>query len=212
MHIDRPDQIAVASKAAHAADPVSASGLVFVLASGTPATRASSGGGRAQEASLNGLVGEVVDVAPVLPLGHAPVVVAAAVRVADEERAHLVFGTKIDDLPLGPSADFVFRPLELLPAPGASLVAALLPGDFSRLLCSLALERTDTASGHDERLARARRHGGKAGFLPGPRLTEPHRDWLPLVGLPRRRAVRSHGSTQAYRPQRSLATERALSS
>src|SRR5690349_12795399 len=37
MHIDRPDQIAVASKAARAAHPVSDSGLVFVPASGTPA-------------------------------------------------------------------------------------------------------------------------------------------------------------------------------
>jgi len=181
MHIDRADQIAVASKAALAAHPVSASGLVSVLASGTPATRASFGAGRAQDASLKGLVGEVVYVAPVLPLRHAPVVVAAtvagadAVRVADEERAHLVFGTKIDDCPggfvseityapLGPSANFVLRHLELLPTPGAFLAAALLPGDVSRLLCSLAFEGADTASGHDERLARGGRHGGQVDF------------------------------------------------
>jgi hypothetical protein len=181
MHIDRPDQIAVAAFAALAAHPVSASGLVCVLASGTPATRASFGAGEAQDASLTGLVGKVVDVSPVLPLGHAPVVVAAAVagahavRVADEERAHIVLDTKIDDLPrglvseithapLGPSADFVLRPLELLPAPGAFLAAALLPGELSRLLCSLAFEGADTASGHDERLARVGGHGGQMDF------------------------------------------------
>ena len=181
LHIDRPDQIAVASEAAPAANPVSASGLVCVLASGAPATRASFGAGEAQDASLHGLVGEIVDVAPVLPLRHAPVVVAAAiliadaVRVADEEAAHLVFDTKIDDLPrglvseitystLGQSADFVLRPLELLPAPGAFLAATLLPVDLSRLLCSLAFEGADTASGHDERLARVGRHGGQVDF------------------------------------------------
>jgi hypothetical protein len=181
MHIDRADQIAVASKAAHAAHPVSASGLVSVLASGAPATRASFGAGRAQDASLKGLVGEVVDISTVLPLPHASVVVAAAVagadavRVADEERADPVIDAEIDDCPrgfvseithasLGPSADGVLRPLELLPAPRVFLAAALLPGDVSRLLCSLAFEGADAAPGDNESLARASCHCGQVDF------------------------------------------------
>src|SRR5215471_20194440 len=60
MHIDRPDQIAVASEAALAAHPVSASGLVCVLASGAPATRASFGPGEAQDAGVLAFVGEIV--------------------------------------------------------------------------------------------------------------------------------------------------------
>ena len=37
MHIDGPHEIAVAAKPAATADPISAFGFVFVLASGTPA-------------------------------------------------------------------------------------------------------------------------------------------------------------------------------
>src|SRR5215471_18804770 len=54
MHIDRTHEIAVAAKPAATADPISSFGLVFVLASGTPATGASFGAGRARDASLRG--------------------------------------------------------------------------------------------------------------------------------------------------------------
>ena len=79
MHIDRTHQIAMASKAALAADPVSPPGFVCVLASGTPAAGSSFGAGRAQDASLLAFVREVVNVLTVFPLCHAPVVMAALV-------------------------------------------------------------------------------------------------------------------------------------
>ena len=145
MHIDRTDQVAMAVKPAVSADPGSSFGLVFVLASGTPATDASFGAGRARDASLRGCMGEVVDVFPVFPLRHAAVVVPAtvasadAVRIADEERADLVLDAEVDDFasclvaqvahaPLGSATHLVFRPLQLLPTARVLLAAALLFG------------------------------------------------------------------------------------
>ena len=56
MHIDRANEITMATEAALAARPSSAFGLVFVLASGTPAAGASFGAGRARDAGLLGFV------------------------------------------------------------------------------------------------------------------------------------------------------------
>jgi hypothetical protein len=165
MHIDRPDEVAVASKATLAANPSSAFGLV--LTSRTPATGSSFGGGRARDAGLRGLVSQVVDILAVFPQGHAPVVVAAAilvahaVRVADEERAYLVFHAEVDHLaarlvteithaPLYPPAYLVLGALELLPAAGLFGTPGLLPADLSDLLRSPSFERADAAPGHDQ--------------------------------------------------------------
>ena len=68
MHIDRANEITVAPKAALAARPSSAFGLVFVSASRTPAAGSSFGAGQARDAGLLGFMGEIVDVASVFPL------------------------------------------------------------------------------------------------------------------------------------------------
>ena len=90
MHIDRAHQIAMTSKAALAADPVSPPGLVCVLASGAPAAGSSFGAGRAQDASLLAFVREVVNVLAVFPLRHAPVVMATTVPGAHAVRSEPV--------------------------------------------------------------------------------------------------------------------------
>ena len=108
----------------------------------------------------------------VIPAG-APV--AHAVRVADEERSHVLFDAKVDDLPrgfvpqvadapLGPTTDRVLRPLELLPAPGVLLAKALLLGDLPELPASLPLETANAAPGDNERRASVGSHSGQVDF------------------------------------------------
>src|SRR5207245_5339249 len=82
MHIDRANEITMATKAALAARPSSAFGLVTMPAAGTPAAGASFGAGRARDAGLLRFVGEVINVAAVFPLPHAAVVMSATVPVA----------------------------------------------------------------------------------------------------------------------------------
>jgi len=128
MHIDRANEITMATEAALAARPSSAFGLVTMPAAGTPAAGASFGAGRARDAGLLRFVGEVINVAAVFPLRHAAVVMSATVPVAhamwvaDEECADLVLDTEVDDCAsglvsqvadalFGPSAHFVLRAL-----------------------------------------------------------------------------------------------------
>jgi hypothetical protein len=107
MHIDRAYEVAMEAPPARAARPISSFGLVFVLASGTPATRSSFGAGEAQVASLFAFMREVVDIASIFPLRHAAIVVtptvllADAMRIADEERPHSVLDAEVDHLPGG---------------------------------------------------------------------------------------------------------------
>jgi hypothetical protein len=107
MHIDRAHEIAMTAKPAATTGPVSSPGLVFVPANRTPARCSSFGAGEARDAGLFGFMGEVVDVAAVFPQGHTVIVISAgapvahAVRVADEERSHVLFDAKVDDLPCG---------------------------------------------------------------------------------------------------------------
>ncbi len=181
VHIERADQVTVAPKAALAARPSSAFGLVLVPTSGTPATGSSFGAGRARYAGLHGFLGQVVDGFAVFPQGHALVVVPAtvpgahAVRVANEERPDLVFYTKVDDLarrfvpeiahaPLNPLARLVLRALQLLPAPGVFLAAALLLGELPELSVALPFEGADAAPGHNQCVARTRGDGCKMDF------------------------------------------------
>ena len=178
MHIDRPDEIAVAAKPAGATSPGASCGLVLVTASGTPARCASFRASEAQDVALRGFVGEVVDVAPVLPLRQTPIVMPPTcagthtVRVADEERPHAVRDAKVDNCPRGfvsqvtdpslrPSADRVPGPLQLLPALRMLLTARLLFGKPTELLAALSLERADPPPRDDERLARAGGDGGQ---------------------------------------------------
>src|SRR6266487_1973701 len=104
MHVDRANQITVATKAAGAACPRSSLGLVLMPAARTTATGSSFGAGEARDAGLLGFEPEVVDVLAILPQGHALMVmpalsgVAHSVRIADEEPSHLVLDAKVDDL------------------------------------------------------------------------------------------------------------------
>ena len=181
MHIDRADEVAMEASPALAARPISSFGLVFVLASGTPTTRSSFGAGEAQDASLLAFMREVVDIASVFPLRHAAIVVstrvliADAMRVADEERPHSLLDAEVDHLPgglvpqvadasLGPATDFVLRALQLLPAARVLLAPALLSGELAELPASLPFERANTAPGHDQRLARVGGHGSEVDF------------------------------------------------
>lgn len=181
MHIDRANEVAMAPKTAPAADPVSSPGLLFVLASRTPARCSSFGAGRARDAGLVRCVGEVIAVTAVFPLRHAAIVVAAAVpvahavRVADEEPSHPVLDAKVDDParglmpeiahpPLGPSTDRVLGPLELLEASGVLLALAQLLGKLPELLVALPLDTADAAPGDDERLAHVGGDSGQVDF------------------------------------------------
>jgi hypothetical protein len=166
MHIDRAHQVTVAHKAADATRPISPFGLVTMPTCRTPARCASFGAGEAHDVGLCGFVGGVIDVFPICPQGHALVVmppsisVEHAVRIADEEAAHVLLNTEVNEgprgfmtrithAPLRSAADFVLRSLEFLPAARVFLTAALLAGELSQLSVTLAFERADAASGHD---------------------------------------------------------------
>jgi hypothetical protein len=105
MHIDRADEIAVTDKPAGAADPVSVPGLMTMPAAGTPATCSSFGAGRARDAGLFGFVRQIVKIFAVFSPCHALVVVPAlvlladAVRIADEESSYLVLHAEVDHCP-----------------------------------------------------------------------------------------------------------------
>jgi hypothetical protein len=181
MHIDRANEIAVARKAAGAADPISILGFVAMPTARTPARCPSFGAGEARDVSLLGFVSEVVDVLAVLPQGHALVVVTTSitvtntVRVADEERSHVPlhaevnhltgrFVPQIADTPLGSAAVLVPGALQLLPAPRVLLAPALLFGELAQLPAALPLERANAAPGHDHCSTRIRRHSGQVDF------------------------------------------------
>ena len=174
MHIDRTHEVAMSAKPAATARPGSAPGLVLMPADRTPAAGASFAAGRARDAGPFRFMGEVVDVAAVFPLGHAAIVmpsfilIAHAMRIADEERSHLVLDAEVDDRPgglvpqvthasLGTAADLILRALQFLPAPGMLCAAAVLFGELAELSASLPLERADAAPSDDERF------GGRGG-------------------------------------------------
>ena len=178
MHIDRADEIAVATKAAGAACPIAVLGLVRMPADRTPARCSSFRAGEARDAGLCRFVREIDNVLAVLPQGHTLVVmparlsVAHAVRVAYEERSYLLFDAEVDDrsgrlvpqvadTPLGSSAVLVPGALQLLPASGVLGAAALLFSELAQLPAPLPLERTNAAPGHDSRLACVGGHGGQ---------------------------------------------------
>ena len=181
MHIDRANEVAVAPKATAVARPGSASGLVRMPAAGTPAAGSSFGAGEARDAGERRFMGQVVDVPTVFPQGHALVVTAAsacpsdAVRIADEERSHLLFDAKGNHLPGGlmpEIADTAFAaaaqpapgPLQLPPATRALLAATLLFGQPAQLLAALSFEGTDAASRDDQGRPRIRGHRRQVDF------------------------------------------------
>ena len=170
MHIDTPDEIAMPAKPADATRPGSSPGLVTMPAAGTPATSSSFRAGEAQDAGLLGFMGQVINVTAVFPLSHAAIVmpasvpVADAMRIADEERPHLVLDAEVDhlpgglmpqiaDAPLGPAAHLVPGALQFLPAAGVFGAPALLFGELPELLAALSLEATDPSPCDNHRLA-----------------------------------------------------------
>ncbi len=181
MHIDRAHQIAVANKAAGAARPSSAFGLVTMPTDWTPARCASFGAGEAQDAGLCGFVAEVGDILAVFPAGHALVVMPAIVSrahtmwVADEERSHLVLDAEVDDLPgrlvaqitdapLGSAAVLVLGSLQLLPTAQVLLATTLLCGEPAQLSQALPLEGADAAPGDNQGRACVRSHSRQMDF------------------------------------------------
>src|SRR6266567_5287599 len=141
MHIDGPDQVAMAGKTARAADPISVLGLMAMLASGTLATCASFGASEARDVSLFGFVGEIIDVFAILPQGHAAVMMATTItvthtmRIAYEERTDLVEHTKVDDLPSGFLQFIASRPFRMRHPSLFMYLHAAIP-DLCRLLLS----------------------------------------------------------------------------
>ena len=107
MHIDRTDKIAVTSETADLACPISAFGLLLMPTSGTLTRGSSFRASKARDMSLFRFVGEIVDILAVFPQSHALIVVSAivtvahAMRIADEERSHLLLNTEVDDLASG---------------------------------------------------------------------------------------------------------------
>ncbi len=94
------------------------------------------------------------------------------VRIADEERSHLMLDAKVNHPPgrlvpqaahasLGPPTDLAPGVLEFLPAAGMLLAAALFFGKLAELPVALPLERADATPGDDQGRARVRRDGSQ---------------------------------------------------
>src|SRR5260370_988604 len=130
----------------------------------------SVGASEAQDVSTFGFVGEIVDVFAELPVGHtlvvmpAVVVLAYAVRIADEEASHLLLNTKVYHLsssfvthssytPDNSSAERVLSTLQFLPTSRILLTAGLLLGNLAQPLIPLSLEATDPTPRDNHRLA-----------------------------------------------------------
>ncbi len=181
MHSDRTDQITVSREPAFLAVPNPAFGFVFMPTSGTLATCSSFGASEAQDVGLFRFVGKIVDVFAIFPAGHALIVVSAivaiahAMRIADEERSHLMLHTEVDEpsaslmahvtnAPFRTEARLVLGALQFLPAAGILRAAGLLLGNLAEAHNSLAFEGTDTTPRDDHGLTRVGGDGGKMNF------------------------------------------------
>src|SRR6266550_6635211 len=83
MHIGTADNIAVSGKATGLTCPISILRLVFMLTDRTLATCSSFGASEAHDVSLFGFMGQVIDIFPIFPQGHALIMVPSAITVAD---------------------------------------------------------------------------------------------------------------------------------
>ncbi len=181
MHIDRTHQVTVSREPASPACPISSLGLVFMPTARTLATCSSFGASEARDVSLFGLVGEIVDIFPIFPQGHPLIVVSAivmvthAVRMADEERPHVLSLAEVDHLacglvpqitytPLCTSALLVFSVLQLLPAARILLATALLFGKLSQMSVALPFEGADPTSRNNHGSSGIRRDCGQMDF------------------------------------------------
>jgi hypothetical protein len=169
MHIDTANNVPVADKATFAACPISALGLMLMLADRTLATCASFRASEALDASLCRFMCEVVDVLAILPQGHPLVVMTPAIAVADtvgiahEEGANLSlltevhhfargFVAQIADATFCPSALLVLGPLQSSPTTRTLLAPRLLFRKLAQHLGSLSFERTNATACDDHRL------------------------------------------------------------
>lgn len=176
MHIDRTNQIAMSGEPARFAGPLPVSRLVFMRTLGTLTTRSSFRASEALDVGLCTFVGEIVNITPIFPQTHAPVVVASSVvvshsmRIANEERANLVLNAEVDHFPgglmalisnpaLGSSGLCVFGLLQFLPTPGMLGTASLFLRNTSQDFAALTFERANTAPGDNQGFARVGRHG-----------------------------------------------------
>src|SRR5271157_401808 len=174
MHIDTADNVAMACEATFAACPISALGLMFVLAYRTLATCTSFGASEALDASLCGFMCEVIYVLAIFPQGHPLIMVTPTILVthtmgiANEEEANIVLLAKVDhfvcsfvaqitDATFGSSTLLVLGPLQPSPTSRALFALRLLFGKFSQLHVSLSFERADATACHDHSLARVGR-------------------------------------------------------
>jgi hypothetical protein len=131
--------------------------LLLLSTAGTLATGTSFGASEAHDVDLLTFVGEIVDVAPIFPEGHALIVMTSTVFVADpmripnEERAHLLLHAEIDhvpcrlmsqvtDSPFRAPTHFALRTLEFLPSTRIPLASGLLLGKLAEVLMALSLE------------------------------------------------------------------------
>src|SRR5258706_304616 len=163
MHIDTAYDIAMSYKSTFPACPHPAFGLVSMSAYWTLATRSSFGAREALDAGLFTLVGEIINILAVFPLRHALVVMASfvllsnAMRIADEERANLLFFAKLDDLPSRFMAQITHSTfdsvchlvpgtLEFLPTAGVLLTSSLFFGNPPVSHVALAFETANATS------------------------------------------------------------------
>lgn len=175
MHIETADYVSMSAEPTVLAPPRSACRLVSMPANRTLATGPSFGASEALDAGLCTLVGQIVDIPAVLPLRHALVVMASfvlpsdPVRIADEERPHLLFLTKRDHLPgrlvaqithtpLDAASHRALGPLQLPPPARVLLTPRLFFGQLPVPPIALSFETANAAPRDNQRFASIRRH------------------------------------------------------
>ena len=163
MHIHTAYDVAMPHEPTVLTFPHSASGFVFMPAYRTLAGCSSFRASEALDAGLLALVREILDIASVLPLAHALVVMASFVllphpmRVADEEGADLLTLAKRDHLtrgfmaqvthaPLDTACHLILGPLEFLPPFGILLATCLFFGKLPVPHVALALETANATA------------------------------------------------------------------
>jgi hypothetical protein len=168
VHIDTADNVAMTSKATFAACPISALGLMFMLAYWTLATCASFRASEAHDASLFGFIREIVDILAVFPQGHALVMVTPTILVTytmgitNEEGANMVLLAEVNDFAGGfmaqitdatfcSSALLVLGPLQSSPTTRTLLAPGLSLSNLFQHLGSLPFERADATACDDHR-------------------------------------------------------------
>jgi hypothetical protein len=181
MHIDTANKIAVSCKATRSTCPISSLGFLFLPTYRTLATRSSFRASEAQDVSLFGFMGEIVDIFAVFPQSHALIVMSASLLVADtmgitnKELANLLLLAEADDFscclvshvtntPRCSGSDFILGMLQLLPSARVLLASGLLLSKLAQLFASLTLERPDASTRNNDSLSSVGADGGQVDF------------------------------------------------